>query len=140
MMKRTAVMLAATLVVGIALAAIGSRSLYAQQMPFKRTMLLLTTDLKGLEGKEAVVVLAELAPGASAGKHYHPGNEVNYVLEGSGVLEIDGKPPITLQAGGTHHIQPREVHDARNTSATDPLKILVFWVTDKGQPLTIPVK
>jgi len=139
MMKRTAVMLAATLVVGIALAAIGSRSLYAQHEPFKRTMLL-KTDLKGLEGKEAVVVLAELAPGASAGKHYHPGNEFNYVLEGSGVLEIDGKPPITLQAGGTHHIQPREVHDARNTSATDPLKILVFWVTDKGQPLTIPVK
>jgi len=138
-MKRTAVMLAATLVVGIALAAIGSRSLYAQHESFKRTMLL-KTDLKGLEGKEAVVVLAELAPGASAGKHYHPGNEFNYVLEGSGVLEIDGKPPITLQAGGTHHIQPREVHDARNTSATDPLKILVFWVTDKGQPLTIPVK
>lgn len=139
MMKRTPVMLAATLVVGIALAAIGSRSLYAQHEPFKRTMLL-KTDLKGLEGKEAVVLLAELAPGAAAGKHYHPGNEVNYVLEGSGVLEIDGKPAITLQVGTTSHIQPREVHDARNTSATDPLKILVFWVTDKGQPLTIPVK
>lgn len=138
-MKRTAVMLAATLVVGIALAAIGSRSLYAQPEPFKRTMLL-KTDLKGLEGKEAVVLLAELAPGAAAGKHYHPGNEINYVLEGSGVLKIDGKAPITLQVGTTHHIQPREVHDARNTSATDPLKILVFWVTDKDQPLTIPVK
>lgn len=138
-MKRTAVMLAVTLAVGIALATFGSRSLNAQQEPLKRTMLL-RTDLKGLEGKEAVVLLVELAPAAAAGNHYHPGNEVLYVLEGSGVLEIDGKPPITLQVGGTHHIQPREVHDARNTSATDPLKILVFWVTDKGQPLTIPVK
>jgi len=138
-MKRTAVMLAVTLAVGIALATLGSRSLNAQQEPLKRTMLL-RTDLKGLEGKEGVVLLVELAPGEAAGKHYHPGNEVNYVLEGSGVLEIDGKPPITLQVGTTHHIQPREVHDARNTSATDPLKILVFWVTDKGQPLTIPVK
>ena len=138
-MKRTAVMLAVTLVVGIALATLGSRSLNAQQEPLKRTMLL-RTDLKGLEGKEAVVLLVELAPAAAAGNHYHPGNEVLYVLEGSGVLEIDGKPPITLQVGTTSHIQPREVHDARNTSATDPLKILVFWVTDKGQPLTIPVK
>jgi len=138
-MKRTAVMLAVTLAVGIALATFGSRSLNAQQEPLKRTMLL-RTDLKGLEGKEAVVLLVELAPAAAAGNHYHPGNEVLYVLEGSGVLEIDGKPLITLQVGGTHHIQPREVHDARNTSATDPLKILVFWVTDKGQPLTIPVK
>ena len=139
-MKRTAVMLAATLVVGIALGAIGSRSLYAQQEPFKRTMLLLTTDLKGLEGKEAVVVLAELAPGAAAGKHYHPGNEVNYVLEGSGVLEIEGKPPITLQAGTTSHIPAGEVHNPKNTSASGPLKLLVFWIAEKGQPLAVPVK
>jgi len=139
-MKRTAVMLAATLVVGIALAAIGSRSLYAQQEPFKRTMLLLTTDLKGLEGKEAVVVLAELAPGAAAGKHYHPGNEVNYILEGSGVLEIEGKPPITLQVGTTSYIPAGDVHNLRSTSATDPLKLLVFWVAEKGQPIAVPVK
>ena len=81
-MKRTAVMLAVTLAVGIALATFGSRSLNAQQEPLKRTMLL-RTDLKGLEGKEGLVLLVELAPGAAAGKHYHPGNEVNYVLEGS---------------------------------------------------------
>ncbi|MBF8261204.1 MAG: hypothetical protein HW376_733 [candidate division NC10 bacterium] len=40
-MKRTAVMLAVTLVVGIALGVIGSRSLNAEQQPLKRTMLLL---------------------------------------------------------------------------------------------------
>jgi len=138
-MKRTAVMLAVILAVGIALASIGSRSLNAQQQPLKRTMLL-RTDLKGLEGKEGVVLLVELAPGMAAGKHYHPGNEVNYVLEGSGVLEIEEKPPIMLQAGTTSHIPAGEVHNPRNTSATGPLKLLVFWVAEKGQPLTVPVK
>ena len=138
-MKRTAVMLAVTLVVGIALGVIGSRSLNAEQQPLKRTMLL-KTDLKGLEGKEGVVALVELAPGAVAGKHYHPGNEVNYVLEGSGILEIEGQAPITLQAGTTSYIPAGDVHNVRSTSATDPLKLLVFWVAEKGQPIAVPVK
>jgi len=138
-MKRTAVMLAVTLTVGIALGVIGSRSLNAEQQPLKRTMLL-KTDLKGLEGKEGVVVLVELAPGAAAGKHYHPGNEVNYILESSGILEIEGQAPITLQAGTTSYIPAGDVHNVRSTSATDPLKLLVFWVAEKGQPLTVPVK
>jgi quercetin dioxygenase-like cupin family protein len=138
-MKRTAVMLAVTLAVGIALATFGSRSLNAQQEPLKRTMLL-RTDLKGLEDKEGVVLLVELAPGAAAGKHYHPGNEVNYVLEGSVVLEIEGKPPITLQTGATSHIPAGEVHNVRNAGASGPLKLLVFWVAEKGQPLAVPVK
>jgi len=138
-MKRTAVMLAVSLAVGIALATIGSRSLNAQQEPLKRTMLL-RTDLKGLDGKEGVVLLVELAPNAAAGNHYHPGNEVLYVLEGSGVLEIEGKPPITLQVGTTSYIPAGEAHNVRSTSASGPLKLLVFWVAEKGQPLAVPVK
>ena len=138
-MRRTVVMLAVTLVVGIALATFGSRSLNAQQEPLKRTMLL-RTDLKGLDGKEGVVLLVELAPGAAAGTHYHPGNELNYVLEGSVVLEIEGKPPVTLQTGTTSYIPAGEVHNVRNAGATGPLKLLVFWVAEKGQPLTVPVK
>ena len=138
-MKRTAVMLAVTLVVGIALGVIGSRSLNAEQQPLKRTMLL-KTDLKGLEGKEGVVALVELAPGAASGKHYHPGNEVNYVLEGSGILKIEGQAPITLQAGTTSYIPAGDVHNVRSTSATDPLKLLAFWIAEKGKPLTVPVK
>jgi quercetin dioxygenase-like cupin family protein len=138
-MKRTAVMLAVTLAVGIALATFGSRSLNAEQQPLKRTMLL-RTDLKGLDGKEGVVLLVELAPAAAAGRHYHPGNEVNHILEGSGVLEIEGKSPITLQVGTTSYIPAGEVHNVRSTSASGPLKLLVFWVAEKGQPLAVPVK
>jgi quercetin dioxygenase-like cupin family protein len=140
-MKRMAVMLVGTLVVGAMLGIIGSRALSAQQQqqPLKRTMLL-KADLKGLDGKEGVVALVELAPGAFAGKHYHPGNEVNYILEGSGILEIEGRPPITLQTGTTSHIPDGDVHSVTNTSATGPLKLLAFWVAEKGKPLAVPVK
>ena len=90
-MKRTVVMLTVTLVVGIVVGLIGNRVLNAQQQSAKRTELL-RIDLPGIEGKEGIVYIAELAPGAAAGKHYHPGSELFYVLEGSMILEVEGKP------------------------------------------------
>ena len=51
-----------------------------------------------------------------------------------------GKLPITLQTGITSHIPAGEMHNVRSTGATGPLKLLVFWVAEKGQPLTVPVK
>jgi len=138
-MKRTLFFSVLTLAVGIVAGVLGAQSLNAQSEPFKRTVLL-KTDLTGLEGKESVVVLVELAPGASSGKHYHPGHEVNYILEGSGTLELEGKPTVTLKPGVTNHIQPKQVHNATNTSATDPLKLVAFFIAEKGQPLAVPVK
>ncbi|MGH7411808.1 MAG: cupin domain-containing protein [Candidatus Methylomirabilis sp.] len=138
-MKRALFIGVVALAVGIVAGALGTKTLNAQPEPFKRTVLL-KTDLKGLEGKEAVVVLVELAPGASSGKHYHPGHEVNYVLEGSGILELEGTPPVTLKPGVTNHIQVKQVHDVKNTSTADPLKLVAFFIAEKGQPLAVPVK
>lgn len=138
-MKRTLVVGVMTLFVGIVAGVLGAQVLNAQQEAFKRTVLL-KTDLKGVEGKEGVVVLVELAPGASIPKHYHPGHEVNYLLEGGGVLEVEGKSPVTLKPGATNHIDAKQVHELKNTSATDPLKLLVFYVVEKGQPLAVMVK
>ncbi len=138
-MKRVLFVGVVALAAGLVVAALGTHILNAQQVPFKRTVLL-KTDLKGLEGKEGVVVLVELAPGASSGKHYHPGHEVNYILEGTGSLEVEGKPTVTLKPGVTNHIQAKQAHDVKNTGAADPLKLVAFFIADKGQPLAIPVK
>lgn len=118
---------------------IGDRVLNAQQQPFKRTVLL-RTDLAGIEGKEASVSVLEFAPEAVAGKHHHPGDEFVYVLEGTLILEAEGKPPVTLKPGDTFYQPPNQVHDARNPSTTDPYKSVVFFITEKGQPFTVPVK
>jgi hypothetical protein len=32
-----------------------------------------------------------------------------------------------------------QVHEGRNTSATAPVKVLAFYVAEKGQPLTTAV-
>lgn len=57
------------LVGGIAVGAMGTQVLNAQTGPLRNTELL-KTDLVRIKGKEGVVVLSELAPGAIAGRHY----------------------------------------------------------------------
>ena len=138
-MKRTAFMLVVTLAVGITLGAIGNQILHAQSEPIKRTVLL-KTDLAGMEGKEAILALAEIAPGAATGKHTHPGYEFGYVLEGSGSLEIEGKPSIPLTPGTAVFQPSTQVHRGVNGSSTAPLKIFSVYIVEKGHPIAVPVK
>ena len=138
-MKRTPVMLTLTLAVGIALGMVGSHVLHAQQESIKRTVLI-RSDLEGMDGKEAVLFLAELAPGAVGGKHYHSGTELFYSLEGAFTHEPEGKPPITLKAGQAGTNPHKSVHTIRNASMTEPARVLGCLIADKGLPLAIPLQ
>ncbi len=138
-MKHPVVLLSLIVAVGIAVGVIGDRLLSAQQGPVKRTELL-RTDLAGIEGKEGVVYHVEIAPGAAGGRHYHPGHELIYVLEGSVIIEPEGTAPVTLQPGQVIHLSPKQVHEAKNVSPSDPARWLTFLLADKGQPLAYPVK
>lgn len=135
-MRRTAVVLGLGLAIGLAVGLIGDRVLIAQPAPVKVSELL-RTDLVGMEGKELIVQRVEAGPGAATGRHLHPGHEVAHIMEGAGVLEIEGKPPISQQAGEVFYIPARTVHEGRNPSTTAPLKLLVIRIHEKGQPITI---
>jgi quercetin dioxygenase-like cupin family protein len=100
-MKRTLFMLATALAIGIGLGLLAGPMLQAQPEGTKRT-LLRKTDLAGIVGREAVMGLAETAPGAAAGWHYRHGDELGFVMEGIAVLEVEGLPPIALKAGDTN--------------------------------------
>jgi quercetin dioxygenase-like cupin family protein len=123
------------LMAGIALGQLGNQVLNAQNAGPTRTDLI-RTHLVGIEGKEAIMLTVEGGPGLVGGKHYHPGEEFAYVLEGSLILEVEGKPPVTYQAGDTFHISPGVVHSGKNASSTAPYKVLVFGVFEKGKPDT----
>jgi quercetin dioxygenase-like cupin family protein len=133
-MKRTVSILGLIFAVGLVVGALGDRLLSAQQEPIKRTVLL-KTDLAGIEGKEGVLALAELAPGGATGKHIHPGDELVYVLEGSIIVEQEGKPAVTLKAGEVGHNPAKLPHNGKNASPTAPAKAVVVYVVEKGQPL-----
>jgi quercetin dioxygenase-like cupin family protein len=137
-MKRMTCLFAVTLAVGIAVGVIGNHVLIAQQAPVTRTILQ-QKDLEGATGREVVMYVAELVPGGVAGRHYHPGPELLYILEGALTLEHDGQSPVTLKAGESAHIPAKHIHNAKNASATGPSKVLVFLVGEKGQPLATPV-
>lgn len=137
-MKRTGVMLVVIFALGIVVGGLGQQLLSAQQESVTRTVLL-RTDVAGAEGKEAVIVVAEIAPGATTGKHLHAGQEFAYILDGSLRLTVDGKPPATFKSGEAFQQPPQQVHEGQNASATVPVKILAFYIAEKGQPLTTAV-
>lgn len=109
----------------------------AQTPPFKRTVLQ-QTDLS-IPGKEVVQALAEIQPGAAAGRHTHPGEEIGYVETGPVVVEIDGQPAKTLQTGEVFFIPNGKIHNATNRG-TGVAKIVATYVIDKGKPVATPVQ
>ena len=87
----------------------------------------MTKELAGIDGRAVYLGSAEVAPGASAGRHYHDGHEVGFVLEGTAVLEVEGQAPIELKPGDHYHIDASKRHDARSTAAASA----------KGKPLGV---
>ena len=64
-----------------------------------------------------------------------------YVLEGAVVMQVKGGPEATLGPGQTFHESPGDVHTvSRNASTTQPATFLVFFVKQKGAPITVPAK
>jgi quercetin dioxygenase-like cupin family protein len=77
------------------------------------------------------------APGALAARHKHPGVEVAYVLDGTLQYQLDGKVPLTLQAGQTLLIPAGTVHSARNIG-DGQAEELATYIVKKGMPLVLP--
>ena len=86
---------------------------------------------------ETVLGIAEIAAGASSGRHTHPGPETGTVTEGEMVLMIDGQPEKTLKAGESYQIPTGVVHDVR---ATAGFKVVAAYMIPKGMPLASPAK
>src|SRR5262245_59524631 len=101
---------------------------------------LLTKELAGLAGKEAVMLTVEYAPGASSSKHRHNAHTFVYVLEGSIVMQVEDGRETTLGPGQTFYESPDDIHTvSKNASNSQPAKFLVFFVKDKGAPASTPV-
>ena len=122
--------------IGGAAALLLATGVHAQEV--KRTELG-RSPVSGAEGKEIVVQLVEIPPGATSRRHFHNGEEAFYVLEGS-MAQMPGKEAKERPAG-EHGINQREVPHAGYTNVGDkPLKILSVYVVDVGKPLQVPVQ
>src|SRR5262249_30964944 len=137
--RQRAFVLGAAMLLGVAVGAIGVHTLNAQPEVEKRTVLV-TTDLVGVDGYEVRIWRTDIGPGVVGQKHYHPGMECNYVLEGSLILQKEGESPVSMKAGDAHCARPRQILVPRNASQTEPYKSVVIMIAPKGQPLAVPVK
>jgi quercetin dioxygenase-like cupin family protein len=133
-MKTARIMALAVLIVGSGLALHVVR---AQQPGIKRTDLQ-RHDLS-VPGREVVQARVELDPGVAFGKHWHPGEEIIYVLEGSLEYQVEGKPPVTLNAGDVLFIPAGTIHAAKNVGSGNGAE-LATYVVEKGKPLVVMVK
>jgi quercetin dioxygenase-like cupin family protein len=122
-------------VVGLMIVLAVTAVLFAQNPALKRTVV--KTGDVSVPGREAVIANIEIAPGGSAGRHTHPGDEISYVLSGEGEILMEGKPPLKIKPGDGFVIPGGTKHDAHNTG-TEPLKLVGVYVVEKGKPLATP--
>jgi quercetin dioxygenase-like cupin family protein len=107
---------------------------FAQQGGIKRTPL---QKAEFPDGFVSISGIAEIPAGGSAGRHIHPGIELDYVLEGEGELLVEGQSARPIKAGDSWQIAAGVAHDAK-ASAAKPLKVLAVYVVDKSKPLATP--
>src|ERR1700680_502509 len=81
---------------GLAIAAVSISALFAQNTGIQRTIVK-TADVS-VPGREGIVARVEIAPGAYAGRHTHPGDELSYIMEGQGEILMEGQPPLKVKA------------------------------------------
>ena len=102
---------------------------------------LITKDLAGVPGEEALRYTVDFPPGFSSPVHRHNAQVSVYVLEGSVVMQVRGQQEFTLLPGQTFYEGPNDIHIvSRNASSTKPAKFLVFLIHKKGTPLVIPAE
>ncbi len=99
---------------------------------------LLKAVLEGVDGTEVIVSRVTIPPNTSLPRHWHPGEEFAYVLEGSVTLWQEGKDDLVGKQGDVMMVPLKQVHTAitKDESAT----ILVFRVHEQGEPERVPVE
>jgi quercetin dioxygenase-like cupin family protein len=83
-------------------------------------------------GREVLVDLVEIPANSQLDRHWHPGEEFHYYLEGDPVITIEGKGLTRPALGTVGHVPFETLHRAGAGKAG--AKILVFRVHTKGEP------
>jgi quercetin dioxygenase-like cupin family protein len=96
------------------------------------------TDLQrhdlSIPGREVIQVRVDIEEGVVAPRHTHPGEEIVNVLEGSLEYRVEGKPPVTLNAGDVLFIPAGAIHLVKNVGRGTASELATYSV-EKGKPL-----
>ncbi len=84
-------------------------------------------------GREAIMQVIRIPPHSSIPRHWHPGEEYLYCLEGEAEVLIDGRAPMTLTPGMGINLPYKVWHSA--STGNRPCKLVVFRVHTQGEPI-----
>lgn len=93
---------------------------------------LMKAQLEGVDGTEVIVSKVYIPANTSLPKHWHPGEEFVYILEGSVTLWQKGKENILGNAGEVIKVPLKQVHTG--ITGKEGVSLLVFRVHEQGQP------
>ena len=101
------------------------------------------TDLQrhdlSVPGHEMIQNRVKIGPEAPVVRHWHPGEEIIYVLEGSLEYHLDGRAPVTLNAGDVLLVPAETIHSVRNVGSGNASE-LATYVVEKGKPFLVVVE
>jgi quercetin dioxygenase-like cupin family protein len=126
-------------VVTIVASAIASGDAIGQARP-EPTLREIVTGMPRGERQEVRVLTATIKPGDKTPFHTHRFPVTVYMLEGAFTLEMEGKPPVTIKAGQAMVEPPNVKMTGHNRSATDPIRLVIFYVSDPDTPFFDPVQ
>ena len=100
---------------------------------------LFQTDVADASNQEILVLEVTYPPGVESASHRHNAHTIVYVLEGTVTMQVEGSEAKTLGEGEVFYETPDDVHSvSKNASDTEPAKILVFFLKEKGRATTEP--
>lgn len=124
----------------IAILLIGLQSAFGQGVT--KPKLVLSEIVKTMptgKNQEVRVLTAEFKPGDKTVFHTHRFPVTVYILEGAFTLEVEGKKPIVVKAGEAFVEPPKLKMTGYNRSATETLRLVIFYVSDKNTPFLDPI-
>ena len=128
-------------VLAFSLASLAIVSPGAAQAP-ARPELVLRQTVSGMprgEQQDVQVLTATIAPGQRTVFHTHRFPVTVYMLEGAFTLDMEGREPVTVRAGQSMVEPPNVRMTGYNHSATDTIRLVIFYVGDVGTPFLDPV-
>jgi quercetin dioxygenase-like cupin family protein len=114
----------------------------AQEQGAIKPQSLLSQIVQGMpngEKQEVRVLAASFKPGDKTMFHTHRFPVAVYVLEGAFTLEMERREPVTVKTGQAMIMPPHVKMTGYNRSSTDPLRLVLFNVSDPGTPYLEPV-
>jgi quercetin dioxygenase-like cupin family protein len=114
----------------------------AQERGVVKPQLRLSEIVQGMpkgERQEVRVLTASFQPGDKTMFHTHRFPVTVYVLEGAFTLEMEGRDPLTVKAGQARVMPPHVKMTGYNRTSTEPLRLVIFSVSDPDTPFLDPI-